>query len=261
MQEARKIMVVDDDDAFLFSFQRTLEARGFKVITATRKKEAEEKIVKEIPDFIILGTITPRGDAFHLHRFVREHPRLKDAPLIIVDAPLDKRLTEGWSMDEGVQMDADDYVTKPIEPSALLPRIMALLERAQKRIKVLVVDDHTVVRDGIKVVLRLQRDIELVGEAENGEEAVEKALRLMPDVVVMDIVMPVMNGLEATRRIVKERPETKVIMLTQYDDEENMLMAKEVGALGFIPKRSASDRLISSIREVYMGRPLEREAV
>jgi DNA-binding NarL/FixJ family response regulator len=260
MEEAKKIMVVDDEDVFLLSFQKTLEARGFKVITATTKREAEEKMRKDMPDFVILGTIMPRGDAFQLHRFIREHPRLKDVPLIIVDAPFEKRLTEGWSMDEGVQMDADDYVTKPIEPSALIPRILALVERAQRRIKVLIVDDHAVVRDGIKVVIKLQKDMEVVGEAENGREAVEKTLKLMPDVVVMDIVMPVMNGLEATKQIMKERPETKVIMLTQYDDEENILMAQEVGAFGFIPKRSASDKLIGGIREVFLGRRLERPA-
>lgn len=258
--EERKIMIVDDEKDFLYAFQKTLEAKGFEVLTATNKKEAEERLREENPNFIILGTITPRGDAYHLHRFIREHPKFKDVPLIIIDAPLERRLTEGWSIDEGVLMDADDYVTKPVEPSALLPRINALFERAQRRIKVLIVDDHTVVRDGIKVVLKLQKDMEVVGEAENGEEAVEKALSLLPDVIIMDIVMPVMNGLEATKKIIKERPETKIIMLTQYDDEENIVKSEEVGAVGFIPKRSASERLISGIREVFMGRRLERPA-
>ncbi|MCS7280851.1 MAG: response regulator [Desulfobacterota bacterium] len=260
MENKKKIMIVDDEKEFLDAFKRTLEANGFSVVTAFHKHEAEKKLTQDKPDFIILGTLTPRGDAFHLHRFIREHPRFKDVPLIVIDAPLEKRLTEGWSMDEGVQMDADDYVTKPIEPSALIPRILVLIERASRRIKVLIVDDHTVVRDGLKVVLKLQKDIEVVGEAENGLEAVEKTLSLLPDVVIMDIVMPVMNGLEAAKRIIKERPETKVIMLTQYDDEENILKAEEVGAYGFIPKRSASERLISGIRQVYAGKRLERAA-
>lgn len=260
MENKKKIMVVDDEKEFLDAFQRTLEAKDFSVIVAMNRQEAQEKLIKEEPNFIILGTITPRGDAFHLHRFIREHPRFKEVPLIIVDAPLERRLLEGWSMDEGIQMDADDYVTKPIEPSALLPRILAILEKASRRIKVLIVDDHTVVRDGIKMVLKLQKDIEVVGEAENGEEAIQKCMSLLPDVVIMDIVMPVMNGLEAAKRIIKERPETKVIMLTQYDDEENILMAEKVGAYGFIPKRSASDKLISGIRMVYMGKRLEHAA-
>lgn len=260
MAEIRKVIIVDDEEDFLLAFKRTLEAKAFQVITATNKVEAEDKMKREAPDFIILGTISPRGDAFQLHRFIRQHPKFRDLPMIIVDAPLERRLTEGWSMDEGIQMDADDYLTKPVEPSAIIPRILALFERAQRRIKVLIVDDHTVVRDGIKVVLKLQKDMEVVGEAENGKDAIEKTLTLMPDVVIMDIVMPVMNGLEATKRIIKERPETKVIMLTQYDDEENILMAEEVGAFGFIPKRSASDKLISGIRQVFMGRRLERPA-
>ncbi len=260
MENRKKIMIIDDEREFLDAFKRTLEARDFTVFVATNRREAEEILLKEEPNFVILGTITPRGDAFQLHRFIRSNPRLKEVPLIIVDAPLERRLVEGWSMDEGIQMDADDYLTKPIEPSALIPRILALLEKATRRIKVLIVDDHTVVRDGIKVVLKLQKDIEVVGEAENGEEAVEKCLSLQPDVVIMDIVMPVMNGLEAARRILKERPETKVIMLTQYDDEENILMAEKIGAYGFIPKRSASDKLISGIRQVYMGKRLEHAA-
>lgn len=260
MEERRKIMIVDDEREFLDALQKTLESKDFAVILATNRSEAEKKLLEEKPDLIILGTIFPRGDAFHLHRFIREHPRFREAPLIIIDAPLERRLLEGWSMDEGVQMDADDYVTKPIEPSALIPRIRALLDRALRRIKVLIVDDHTVVRDGIKAVLKLQKDMEVVGEAENGQEAVEKTMKLLPDIVIMDIVMPVMNGLEAAKRIIKERPETRVIMLTQYDDEENILMAEKVGAYGFIPKRSASDKLISGIRQVYAGRHLERVA-
>ena len=78
-------------------------------------------------------------------------------PILVIDAPLEKRLIDGWSMDEAVQMDAEDYVTKPIEPASLVPRIQAVLERATRRIKVLIVDDHTVVRDGIHAVLRLQK--------------------------------------------------------------------------------------------------------
>ena len=88
----------------------------------------------------------------------------------------------------------------------------------------------------------------MVGEAVDGQDALEKTRQLSPDVVLMDIVMPVMNGLEATKRISRECEGTKVLMLSQYDDEENVLASSQVGASGFIPKRSASTQLLSAIR-------------
>ena len=121
-------------------------------------------------------------------------------------------------------------------------------------LKVLVTDDHTMVRDGICAVLALQRDIDVVGEAVNGQDAIEKVGRLQPNVVLMDIVMPLMSGLEATKRIVKDNPQAKVLILTQYDDEENMFVAKQAGAQGFIPKRAASSDLLTGIRAVGAGR-------
>ena len=123
-----------------------------------------------------------------------------------------------------------------------------------KKIRVLITDDHTMVRDGICAVLTLQKDIEVVGEAVNGQDAIEKVKRLMPNVALMDIVMPVMSGLEATKRITQECPKTKVLILTQYDEEENMFVAKQAGAQGFIPKKAASSDLLNGIRAVATGR-------
>jgi len=153
-----------------------------------------------------------------------------------------------------MQLEAEGYVSKPIEPASLVPRIQSLLEKVTRIIKVLVTDDHTMVRDGICAVLALQKDMDVVGEAVDGQDAIEKVLRLSPNVVLMDIVMPVMSGLEATKRITKECPQTKVLILTQYDEEENMFVAKQAGAHGFIPKRAASSDLISGIRAVGAGR-------
>ena len=122
-----------------------------------------------------------------------------------------------------------------------------------QKIKVLVVDDHTIIRDGICALLALAGDIEVVGEATNGSEALSKVGELNPDVVIMDIAMPVMGGLEATRRISKEFPKTKVLVLTQYDDKEYFFPVIESGASGFISKAAASSELTAGIRSVYRG--------
>ena len=122
-----------------------------------------------------------------------------------------------------------------------------------QKIRVLVVDDHTVVRDGICALLALAGDIEVVGEAANGSEALKMVKELTPDVVIMDIAMPIMGGLEATRRISKEFPKTKVLVLTQHDDKEYVFPVIESGASGFISKAGASSDLTQGIRAVYRG--------
>jgi DNA-binding NarL/FixJ family response regulator len=121
------------------------------------------------------------------------------------------------------------------------------------KIKVLLVDDHAIMRDGIRALLSLQDDIEIVGEASEGKEAIEKTRLLYPDVVVMDIAMPGMDGLEATRRITKQYPKTKVLVLTQYDNKEYILSAVKAGSAGYVPKRALGSELVSAIRAVYRG--------
>ena len=122
-----------------------------------------------------------------------------------------------------------------------------------QKIRVLIVDDHTILRDGICALLALAADIEVVGEAANGMEALEKVKQLAPDVVLMDISMPIMDGLEATRRIHREFPRMKVLVLTQYDDKEYVFPIIEAGAYGFISKTAASSELASGIRSVNRG--------
>ena len=122
-----------------------------------------------------------------------------------------------------------------------------------KKIRVLIVDDHTLVRDGIKALLALATDIEVVGEAANGIEALEKVKECAPDVVLMDLAMPIMGGLEATRRIRKESTGTKVLALTQYDDADYVVPVIEAGAQGFITKMSAFSELATAIQAVYRG--------
>jgi len=122
-----------------------------------------------------------------------------------------------------------------------------------KKIKVLIVDDHTLVRQGIRSLLALTADIEIVGEAADGREAVEKVRRLEPDVVLMDLAMPKMGGLEATRRIRREFPATKVLAVTQYDDSEYVIPVIEAGARGFVTKMASPLELASGIQAVYRG--------
>ena len=122
-----------------------------------------------------------------------------------------------------------------------------------KKIRVLIVDDHTLVRDGIRSLLALVADIEVVGEAANGREALERTRELAPDVVLMDLAMPIMGGLEATRKIRKEFPGTKVLALTQYDDTEYVIPVIEAGARGFVTKMAAFSELASAIQAAYRG--------
>jgi DNA-binding NarL/FixJ family response regulator len=121
------------------------------------------------------------------------------------------------------------------------------------KIRVLIVDDHAILREGIRALLAAHDDIEVVGEAADGREAVEKVHQLTPDVVLMDVAMPLMDGLEATRRIRKGNPKTKVLILTQYDNKEYILSSIKVGASGFVPKRVVASELVSVIRAVHLG--------
>ncbi len=120
-------------------------------------------------------------------------------------------------------------------------------------IKVLIVDDHALFREGIRSLLKSYDDINIIGEATQGLEAIEKAHQMSPNVVLMDVAMPVMGGLEATRRIQKETPLVKVLVLTQYQDSEYVLSLIKAGARGYISKTATAAELISAIRAVYKG--------
>src|SRR5690349_8386607 len=121
------------------------------------------------------------------------------------------------------------------------------------KIKVLLADDHTVVRQGLRSLLVVEPDIEVVGEAENGRQAVQMAKNLGPDVVIMDIAMPQLNGLEATRQIIKEGLPTKVLVLSSYSDDEYVHRLTEAGAAGYLIKQTAATDLVKAIREAVKG--------
>ena len=121
------------------------------------------------------------------------------------------------------------------------------------KIRVLVADDHTIVREGVSLLLQGQPDIEVVGEAKDGCEAVEKCLQLHPDVVLMDMAMPELNGLEATKRIKASRPETHILVLTVHESDEYFFQALQAGASGYLLKGATSAELVAAVRAVSSG--------
>jgi NarL family two-component system response regulator LiaR len=129
------------------------------------------------------------------------------------------------------------------------------MPRADK-IRLLIVDDHKVVRNGLQVFISLYDDIEVVGEARNGQQAVEQCATHQPDVVLMDMVMPVMDGPTATRLIREQFPQVQVVALTSFDEEEIVHRAIEAGAVGYLYKDVEEDELIDAIRSAREGRPV-----
>ncbi|MEJ7606880.1 MAG: response regulator transcription factor [Bryobacteraceae bacterium] len=121
------------------------------------------------------------------------------------------------------------------------------------KIRVMLADDHTLFRQGIKTLISAEADLEVVGEAANGNDAVDKAIESNPDVVLMDIGMPGLSSFEATRQIKKNRPEAKVLFLTMYDDEDYLVEGMEVGANGYVLKDSPALQLVAAIREIWKG--------
>jgi len=253
MKSKGEILIVDDEFEFRADLQKALETGDYEVVIAGNRVQAQERVQFEPPQLIVLGTIAPRGEAFILHQWLKQSPRFRDLPVIVVDASPEKQLIKGWRRDEGLRLEVDDYFCKPIEAASIVPQIEKLLDRVTRKIKVLVADDHAVVREGIRTLVSLQKDMQVVGEAMDGRAAIVKTLQFLPDVVLMDIVLPGVNGLEATKQITKGCESVRVLMLTQYDDEENVLASDQAGAFGFIPKKSASSQLLAGIRSASRG--------
>ncbi|WHY77782.1 response regulator transcription factor [Neobacillus sp. WH10] len=120
-------------------------------------------------------------------------------------------------------------------------------------IRILIADDHHVVRRGLVFFLRTQKGLDIIGEAANGKEAVELAKSLRPDLILMDLVMPEMDGIQATRIIKKEQPEIKIMMLTSFSDQDHVIPALEAGASGFQLKDIQPDELVVSINKIMSG--------
>lgn len=131
---------------------------------------------------------------------------------------------------------------------------MERMIKLKKQITVLIVDDHSLMRQGLQQILELENDIKVIGQASNGEEAIQKTLEYKPDVVLLDINMPLVNGIEALRRLKDIGVDSKIVMLTIHDDREYLYETLNIGADGYVLKDADSETLIKAIRDVYKGK-------
>ena len=129
------------------------------------------------------------------------------------------------------------------------------------KIRVLLADDHAILRQGTRQLIDHEPDMEVIGEAGDGEEAVSKVAELKPDVVILDVAMPKLNGIEATRKIKETAPATTILVLTGYDYDEYIFSLLEIGAAGYLLKDVNGDDLVNAVREVYAGEPVLHPAV
>jgi DNA-binding NarL/FixJ family response regulator len=132
---------------------------------------------------------------------------------------------------------------------------------AEDRIHVLLVDDQAMIRQGFGYVIGLQNDMKLSGEASNGKEAVEMALKSQPDVILMDIQMPSMSGIEATEEIMKRLPQTKIVILTTFDDQEYIYQGIRAGAVGYLLKDADVEDMLDAIRSAFRGEAVYRTSL
>jgi DNA-binding NarL/FixJ family response regulator len=132
------------------------------------------------------------------------------------------------------------------------------MQLREKLITILLTDDHALVRRSLRQVLQLDRQMKIVGEARDGREAVKMAHGLRPDVILMDLAMPVLNGIEATKQILAANPAAKIVILSAYSDQAYVTHMTKMGVVGYLAKITAADRLIDAIREVVQGRPYFR---
>jgi DNA-binding NarL/FixJ family response regulator len=243
----KKVLIIDNEHEFSSRLQNMIEQRNYEVLVVDNKTQAQEILHGKDIGLVILGTITPRTDMLYIYKWFKQNPDYQRVPLIIINEPGEPQLSLGWDINDDTGLPEDCFF-KPIEPDKILHLIIKQMDRTLKKIKVLLVDDQEIVREGIRIILNQHEDIEVIGEARHGKDAIEKAIKLMPDVILMDIVMPGMNGLEATRQILQAWREARVLVLSQYDNEESIRASHKSGACGFLSKSSLTANLVSNVR-------------
>jgi NarL family two-component system response regulator LiaR len=129
------------------------------------------------------------------------------------------------------------------------------MSMTEKNIRILIADDHTVVREGLRTLIRTEPGMEVVGEAADGVEAVQKAHTLQPDVILLDMVMPRKDGVKVISEIKRENPAARILVLTSFSDDDKVFPAIKAGALGYLLKNASPQRLLGAIRDVYQGEP------
>ncbi len=153
-------------------------------------------------------------------------------------------------------------IKKPVSSIAVMKTFAEKLgKRMAEKIRVFLADDHAILRDGLRYILEAEGNISVIGEASDGRQALREAKRINPDVLIMDIAMPELNGIEATRQIIKDCPSVKVIILSMYHSTEHIYQALQAGAKGFIIKEVAGKELVRAVRIVYGGHRFLSEKV
>ncbi len=138
---------------------------------------------------------------------------------------------------------------------------MGIKQKQPKKIKLLIADDHTFVREGLRSLLENSNDVCVIGEAKNGLEAVTLTKKLRPDIILMDVSMPELSGIEASKQILKKIPATKIIMLSMHESGDYISQSLKVGAMGYLIKTASSAEILEAIRTVYKGEYYARNAV
>ncbi len=244
----RSAVVVDDEPGIREVFQYFLTRQGYTVRTAADGQEAVREILHDRPSLVLLDNHMPNMTGLEVLRRLRESA--PEVSVILMSGVLDAETCE-----TAMSLGAVACLQKPIAFSQLQQCLAEHVGGGREKRRVLVVDDHEIVRRTVAFLLREEADIEVVGEAGDGKLAVQMARSVNPDVVLMDINMPVMNGIDATRAIRAACPGVSVIGLSMYNKNEQATPMLEAGAAAYVSKTEAPEVLLAVIRACPPARP------